>query len=273
MSSASACPSGTFTQVFQRSRRATPPVPRYGSGSPRRAGLERTHPAAPGDARTPGRCGPRPPRCRWPSDRRRGSSRLASRAFARSDFAPGSNLAADRSTVWGASAEVSVRVSIGIDLGSSRVKLLALDEEGNALGVTMASYATESRQPGYAEQNPDRWWDALRLGDVRDAVPPEHARRGRGRPRPHRPDAQRRLPRRRRRAASTRADVVGRAGRGRGGRDREANSARRAGRPNRQPLERELHGTQDHVGRGPRAGGLSPGRAGSCSPRTPCGHA
>jgi xylulokinase len=56
-----------------------------------------------------------------------------------------------------------VRVSIGIDLGSSRVKLLALNEEGDALGVTMASYATESRKPGYAEQNPDRWWDALRL--------------------------------------------------------------------------------------------------------------
>ncbi len=56
-----------------------------------------------------------------------------------------------------------MRVSVGIDLGSSRVKLLSLDEEGNALGVTMASYATESRQPGYAEQNPDRWWDALRL--------------------------------------------------------------------------------------------------------------
>jgi xylulokinase len=56
-----------------------------------------------------------------------------------------------------------VRVSVGIDLGSSRVKLLALDEEGNALGVTMASYATESRRPGYAEQNPDRWWDAVRL--------------------------------------------------------------------------------------------------------------
>jgi len=56
-----------------------------------------------------------------------------------------------------------VRVSIGIDLGSSRVKLLALDEQGNALGVTMASYATESRRPGYAEQNPDRWWDALRM--------------------------------------------------------------------------------------------------------------
>jgi xylulokinase len=56
-----------------------------------------------------------------------------------------------------------VRVSIGIDLGSSRVKLLALDEDGNSLGVTMASYATESRKPGYAEQNPERWWDALRL--------------------------------------------------------------------------------------------------------------
>jgi xylulokinase len=58
---------------------------------------------------------------------------------------------------------VAVRVSIGIDLGSSRIKLLALDEEGNALGVTVGSYATESRGPGYAEQNPDRWWDALRL--------------------------------------------------------------------------------------------------------------
>ena len=56
-----------------------------------------------------------------------------------------------------------MRVSIGIDLGSSRVKLLALDEAGESLGVTMASYSTDSRRPGYAEQNPDRWWDALRL--------------------------------------------------------------------------------------------------------------
>ena len=56
-----------------------------------------------------------------------------------------------------------VRVSIGIDLGSSRIKILALDEAGECLGVTMASYPTESRRPGYAEQNPDRWWDALRL--------------------------------------------------------------------------------------------------------------
>jgi xylulokinase len=56
-----------------------------------------------------------------------------------------------------------VRVSIGIDLGSSRVKLLALDEAGESLGVTLASYSTESRRPGYSEQNPDRWWDALRL--------------------------------------------------------------------------------------------------------------
>ncbi len=56
-----------------------------------------------------------------------------------------------------------MRASIGIDLGSSRVKILALDEEGNSLGVTTASYATESKHPGYAEQNPERWWDALRL--------------------------------------------------------------------------------------------------------------
>jgi xylulokinase len=56
-----------------------------------------------------------------------------------------------------------VRVSIGIDLGSSRVKLLALNEAGESLGVTMASYPTDSSRAGYAEQNPDRWWDAVRL--------------------------------------------------------------------------------------------------------------
>jgi xylulokinase len=59
--------------------------------------------------------------------------------------------------------EVRLRVSIGIDLGTTRVKLLALDEDGSVLGVTMASYATESRRAGYAEQNPERWWDAVRL--------------------------------------------------------------------------------------------------------------
>jgi len=56
-----------------------------------------------------------------------------------------------------------VRVSIGIDLGSSRVKLIAMNEAGECLGVTLASYPTESHKPGYAEQNPERWWDALRL--------------------------------------------------------------------------------------------------------------
>ena len=56
-----------------------------------------------------------------------------------------------------------MRVSIGIDLGSSRVKLLALDEAGESLGVTMASYSTEAKRAGYSEQNPERWWDALRL--------------------------------------------------------------------------------------------------------------
>ena len=56
-----------------------------------------------------------------------------------------------------------MRVSIGIDLGSSRIKLLALDETGECLGISMASYPTDSRRAGYAEQNPDRWWDALRL--------------------------------------------------------------------------------------------------------------
>ena len=66
-----------------------------------------------------------------------------------------------------------MRVSVGIDLGSSRVKLLSLDEEGNALGVTMASYATESRQPGYAEQNLAHKPDLVVIGNAISRGNPE----------------------------------------------------------------------------------------------------
>ena len=39
-----------------------------------------------------------------------------------------------------------------------------MDEAGECQGVTLGILCDRSRaEPGYAEQNPDRWWDALRL--------------------------------------------------------------------------------------------------------------
>jgi xylulokinase len=49
-------------------------------------------------------------------------------------------------------------IYIGIDLGTTMVKGLAMDDNGKVL----ASYAKESpmiaRQPSWAEQSPELWW-------------------------------------------------------------------------------------------------------------------
>ncbi len=49
---------------------------------------------------------------------------------------------------------------LGIDLGTSGVKVLVLDTEGKTLCVTKAGYEVIAPQPGWAESNPDSWWRA-----------------------------------------------------------------------------------------------------------------
>lgn len=57
---------------------------------------------------------------------------------------------------------------LGIDVGSSSVKLAVLDgETGKCLAATSypeAELAIESPSPGYAEQNPEIWWDCVKQG-------------------------------------------------------------------------------------------------------------
>jgi xylulokinase len=57
---------------------------------------------------------------------------------------------------------------LGIDVGSSSVKLSVLDgHTGKSLGALSypdSELAIESPQPGFAEQNPDTWWDCVRQG-------------------------------------------------------------------------------------------------------------
>ena len=49
---------------------------------------------------------------------------------------------------------------LGIDLGTSAVKALVLDEQGAILSVAKADYAVLAPHPGWAESNPQKWWTA-----------------------------------------------------------------------------------------------------------------
>ncbi len=49
---------------------------------------------------------------------------------------------------------------LGIDLGTSSVKVAAVDDEGRFVAKAKASYPLDAPHPGWAEQDPERWWDA-----------------------------------------------------------------------------------------------------------------
>lgn len=58
---------------------------------------------------------------------------------------------------------------VGIDLGTSSVKALLMDEAGRILGRGSAEYPIHHPQPDRAEQDPDEWWQAT-VAAVRQAV-------------------------------------------------------------------------------------------------------
>jgi len=53
-----------------------------------------------------------------------------------------------------------VRAAIGLDVGTSAVKALAVDESGAVLARAEVSYPLSTPRPGWAEQDPDDWWRA-----------------------------------------------------------------------------------------------------------------
>jgi len=50
---------------------------------------------------------------------------------------------------------------LGLDLGTSSVKALLLDEGGATVAEAGAAYSVARPQPGWAETHPDRWWEAV----------------------------------------------------------------------------------------------------------------
>ena len=53
---------------------------------------------------------------------------------------------------------------IGIDLGTSAVKLLLVDEKGTILNTVSREYPLYFPHPGWSEQNPADWWTAVQDG-------------------------------------------------------------------------------------------------------------
>lgn len=66
---------------------------------------------------------------------------------------------------------------LGIDLGTSEVKVLLLDEAGCVAGTAGAPLALRHRQPLWSEQDPADWWRATEsaVGQLRAAYPAEFA--------------------------------------------------------------------------------------------------
>ncbi len=53
---------------------------------------------------------------------------------------------------------------IGIDLGTSAVKLLLMSAEGDIENTVSKEYPLYFPQPGWSEQNPEDWWKAVLKG-------------------------------------------------------------------------------------------------------------
>lgn len=53
---------------------------------------------------------------------------------------------------------------LGIDLGTSSVKIIAVDEEGKVIASLSKEYPVYYPEAGFAEQNPEDWWNATKDG-------------------------------------------------------------------------------------------------------------
>src|SRR6185436_8890108 len=52
------------------------------------------------------------------------------------------------------------RIAVGIDVGTSAVKVVAVAADGEVLERREVAYPLSTPKPGWSEQNPDDWWQA-----------------------------------------------------------------------------------------------------------------
>ena len=58
--------------------------------------------------------------------------------------------------------------TLGIDLGTGSVKAAVVDDDGSVLAKASRPYEVQAPQPGWAESDPERWWEQTldAIGDV-----------------------------------------------------------------------------------------------------------
>lgn len=71
---------------------------------------------------------------------------------------------------------------VGVDVGTSACKVIAVDESGAVLARAVRDYPLSTPRPGWAEQNPADWWKATdeAMRALRAALPAGHAVRAIG---------------------------------------------------------------------------------------------
>jgi xylulokinase len=62
-----------------------------------------------------------------------------------------------------------VSVTLGIDVGTSGTKTLAIDGTGTVLASASAEYPCDHPRPGWSQQDPELWWTAT-IATVRDVL-------------------------------------------------------------------------------------------------------
>ena len=58
---------------------------------------------------------------------------------------------------------------LGIDIGTSSCKVALFAKDGTVVASTTGDYAVYYPHPGWAEQNPDEWWEAV-CGAVKELL-------------------------------------------------------------------------------------------------------
>ncbi len=59
---------------------------------------------------------------------------------------------------------MAYRCALGIDVGTSGCKILAVDETGKILGSVVEEYPCYAPQEGWSEQDPEDWWNGVARG-------------------------------------------------------------------------------------------------------------
>ena len=61
---------------------------------------------------------------------------------------------------------------LGIDLGTSAVKILLVSKEGEIRSSVTKDYPLIFPKPGWSEQKPELWWKAVKEG-IRETIKPD----------------------------------------------------------------------------------------------------